>query len=67
MVYWPLDGVPIRNEECLAEIDFDRFPSPDQFSIICVLLGDLSITLGEDAEKCLSDWSYDLRVKGSAD
>lgn len=58
IIYWPLDGAPIRNEDCLAEIDYDRYPSIEQFSIICALLGDLNISLNADAEKRLEGSEY---------
>ena len=64
MVFWPLDGVPIPNEACLTEIDSDRYPTIEQFSVVCSLLGDLSIKLDDDAEKLLSTWSYQLRLSG---
>ena len=49
---------PIRNEECLVEIDYDRYPSIEQFSIICALLVDLNISLNADAEKRLEGSEY---------
>lgn len=66
MIYWPLDGVPIPDEACLLEIDFDRYPSIEQFSVICGYLADLSVAVGKDAEQLLSSWSFDMRLAGES-
>lgn len=64
MIFWPLDGVPIPDEICLPEIDSDRYPSIEQFSIISGHLADLVITLDNEAEQLLSSWSFEIKVAG---
>jgi hypothetical protein len=66
MIYWPLDGVPIPDEACLSKIDFNRYPSIEQLSVICGHLADLSVLLEKDAELLLSGWSYDMRLAGKS-
>ena len=66
LIYWPLDGIPIPNEACLPEIDHDRYPSIEQLSVICAMLGDLTVSLDDNAEQLLSVWSYELRLAGAS-
>lgn len=47
---FPLEGDPIANENCLPEIDFTRYPSLEQFGMICGYFSDVKLKLDGNSD-----------------
>ena len=58
---FPLEGDPIANEDCLPEIDSTRFPSLDQFGVICGFLSDVKLRLDENADAELARLTLEMK------
>ena len=59
---FPIEGDPIANEDCLPEIDTTRYPSLDQFGVICGFLGDIKLKLDEEGGTDLARLAHEMKL-----
>ncbi|CAF1090123.1 unnamed protein product [Didymodactylos carnosus] len=62
LLLWPLDGEPIPNEQCISEIDRQRFPPIEQFTLVSCYFGDIRIEASNEANDLLTHAAYEFRV-----
>lgn len=58
---FPLEGDPIANEDCLPEIDFTRYPSLEQFGIVCGFLSDVKLRLDMNGDSELARLTLEMK------
>ena len=58
---FPLGSDPIPNEDCLPEIDTSRFPTLEQFGVICGFLGDVKLKLDESSDTNIAQLTLDMK------
>ncbi|CAF4006891.1 unnamed protein product [Adineta steineri] len=63
-IFWPVDGEPIRNDQCITSIDFYEYCSLEQFSIFCGFFADLILDIELDGKTILADQAFEFRVAG---
>ncbi|CAF1481034.1 unnamed protein product [Adineta steineri] len=63
-IFWPVDGEPIRNDQCITSIDFYEYCSLEQFSIFCGFFVDLILDIELDGKTILADQAFEFRVAG---
>ncbi len=63
-ILWSIDGTPIPNENCITSIDFSRYPSLEQFGVLCGFLKDLFLDLEAEGKSILAEQSFGFRVAG---
>ncbi|CAF4079659.1 unnamed protein product [Adineta steineri] len=63
-IFWPVDGEPIRNDQCITSIDFYQYCSLEQISIFCGFFADLILNIKLDGKSILADQAFEFRVAG---
>jgi hypothetical protein len=64
-IIWTLSGSLIKTSHCLKSVDYHRYPTLQQFSIICSFVENTTLDFEEAAEKTITDWADD--VKGQSE
>ena len=61
---WPLDGVPIPNNRCIASIDYIQYCSLEQFAVFCGFFSNLVLELETDGQELLAAQAEEFRQQG---
>ncbi|CAF1429950.1 unnamed protein product [Adineta ricciae] len=67
IILFPLEGDPIANENCLPEIDSSRYPSLEQFGMICGFLSDVKLRLNDNADVELARLTFDMKKASNSE
>ena len=58
---FPLEGDPIANDDCLPEIDLSRYPTMEQFGMICGFLMDVKLKLDGNGDFELARLTHEMK------
>ena len=61
LTFFQLEGDPIANEDCIPEIDTNRYPSLEQFGVICGFLSDLKLELDDEGDGDVARLTFEMK------
>ena len=64
-VLWPMSGQPIPNEKCILSVDYSRYPSLQQFGVLCGFLNDQTLALDGEGKEILAEEAFNFRLAGN--
>ena len=60
-IIWTLSGNLIKTADCLKSVDHSRYPTLQQFSIICSYVENTTFDFEEDAGKIITVWADEVK------